>query len=67
MIRVNTRWGHTPILDSRRLGVQQGRTICHMRSINLKVKVSLSLFIILTVAAILFTLVFVKHREEELQ
>ena len=38
-----------------------------MRSINLKVKVSLSLFIILTVVAILFTLVFVKHREEELQ
>jgi two-component system NtrC family sensor kinase len=38
-----------------------------MRSINLKVKVSLSLFIILTVVAILFTLVFVKHREDELQ
>lgn len=38
-----------------------------MRSINLKVKVSLSLFFILTVVAILFTLVFVKHREEELQ
>lgn len=38
-----------------------------MRSINLKVKVSLSLFVILTVVAILFTLVFVKHREDELQ
>jgi two-component system NtrC family sensor kinase len=38
-----------------------------MRSINLKVKVTLSLFIILTVVAILFSLVFVKHREAELQ
>lgn len=38
-----------------------------MRSINLKVKVSLSLFIILTVVAILFTLVFIQHRDEELQ
>lgn len=38
-----------------------------MRSISLKVKVSLALFIILTVVAILFTLVFVKHREDELQ
>lgn len=50
-----------------RFGVKQGRTICHMRSINLKVKVSLALFIILTVVAILFTVIFVKHREQELQ
>jgi two-component system NtrC family sensor kinase len=38
-----------------------------MRSINLKVKVSLSLFGILSVVALLATFVFVEHREEELQ
>ena len=38
-----------------------------MRSINLKVKVSLCLFIVLSAVAVLFTLLFIKHREEELQ
>lgn len=38
-----------------------------MRSINLKVKVSLYLFIALSAVAVLFTLLFVDHREDELQ
>lgn len=38
-----------------------------MRSISLRVKVSLYLFIVLSAVAVLFTLVFVEHREEELQ
>ena len=38
-----------------------------MRSISLRVKISLYLFIVLSAVAVLFTLVFVEHREEELQ
>lgn len=38
-----------------------------MRSINLKVKVSLSLFGILSVAALMAIFIFIEHREEELQ
>lgn len=38
-----------------------------MRSISLRVKISLYLFIVLSVVAVLFTLLFVEHREDELQ
>ena len=38
-----------------------------MRSISLRVKICLYLFIVLSVVAVLFTLLFVEHREEELQ
>lgn len=38
-----------------------------MRSISLRVKISLYLSIVLSVVAVLFTLLFVEHREEELQ
>jgi len=38
-----------------------------MRPINLRIKVSLYLFIALTAAMILFTLLILKHREEDLQ
>ncbi|NDP40810.1 MAG: HAMP domain-containing protein [Rhodoferax sp.] len=38
-----------------------------MRSISLRVKISLYLSIVLSVVAVLFTMLFVEHREEELQ
>ncbi len=38
-----------------------------MRSISLRVKISLYLSIVLSVVAVLFTLLFVEHREDELQ